>query len=139
MTGVKGGQDIRRNVELIFSTGRKESLLGAEIEEGEGGRMLHLIRESILLFRALRWAVLSRPLLIARGVFLQPKEKVTVDNEYISIARGGKVETNRFSGQPSTNRSHSSKSLRPTVRFNWVGEKRKRSGNAYPVEEGVFD
>ena len=90
MTGVKGGQDIRRNVELIFSTGRKESLLGAEIEEGEGGRMLHLIRESILLFRALRWAVLSRPLLIARGVFLQPKEKVTVGQcVYINQSQEG--------------------------------------------------
>jgi hypothetical protein len=81
MTGVKGRQDIRWNVELIFSTRSEESLLGAEIEECEGGRVLYLIRESILLFRAdgtLRWAVLSHPLFIARSVFLQPKEKVKI-------------------------------------------------------------
>ena len=81
-TGVKWRQDIRWNVELIFSARGKESLLGAEIKEGETGRVLYLSRESILLFRVsvtFRWAGLSNPLIITRSVFLQPKEKVTAN------------------------------------------------------------
>ena len=72
MTGMEGRQDIRWNVELIFTTRSKESLLGTEIEESEGGRVLYLIRESILLFSfgvTLRWADLSHPLFITRSVF----------------------------------------------------------------------
>ena len=81
-TGVKWRQNIRWNVELIFSARGEESLLGAEIKESESCRVLYLSRESILLFRVsvtFRWAGLSHPLIITRSVFLQPKEKVTVN------------------------------------------------------------
>lgn len=79
--GVKGGQDIRWNVELILGARGKESLFGAEIKESEAGRVLHLTREPILLFGVdvtFRRAGLSHPLIITRSVFLQPKKKVKI-------------------------------------------------------------
>lgn len=109
MGSMKGSEDIRGHVKFVVCSGGEECSLGAEVGHGELWRGRKPIWR--LVVRESRLG-LELPLVVAGSILLEPEDEISGGRSAYVIGRTG-LFTYRFSGQPSTKRSHSSKSLRP--------------------------